>query len=779
MENTARGASILKEPKASSREKKKNRIPPGRNIAHKKRMTKQFDYSSFFNFYMDAIALGEVNGILIDVNPACCEMLGYSKDEIVSRRFSDFYVKEDLDAEPHHLNEASAGKYVRTERRLIRSDGSIIFVDILCRGLPNGRLLATLRDITAQKKAEEEVRNSEAQLESLFENSPSPIAFVHKRVLVRGNRMFLMMFGYAKDEIIGKSALVLIAPECQSQLLAAIAGREAGDKSPLHFTTKGRRKNGDVFDLEIDTTLCTIGGKEYSIVHHRDITDLKRAVATLHKRENRLRRVLDATPFPVAIVNVKKDRIFYWSRSALELFGHTADTLSQWYRIAYPDPDYQKRWIEQLESSYETIRQSPHAMNIGERRITCKDGSIRVCEIYIAFIGDNTIVTYNDITLRKQTEEALNKAQKLEALGVLAGGIAHDFNNLMGGVFGFIDLARGYSKDPVVSEFLGKAMSGIERARGLTQQLLTFSTGGAPIRKVGSLFPCIKESVQFALSGSNVTCTFDVPDTLLPCNFDENQIMQVVDNIVINALHAMPLGGAIELTARNVAIGEKGHPKLPKGDYAKISIKDHGIGIPEELLSRIFDPFFTTKTKGHGLGLATSYSIIHRHAGAIEVESEPGKGSTFHIYLPAATESVVNEAVPNAEKHRGSGVFIVMDDDEALREALGSMFKVLGYTAAFARNGKEALNVLAETAEARRPLAGIILDLTVPGGMGGKETIAEIRKIDPEIPAFVASGYADDPVMQNPADFGFTASIRKPFTMSELAGVLSIHVKKF
>jgi CheY-like chemotaxis protein len=248
---------------------------------------------------------------------------------------------------------------------------------------------------------------------------------------------------------------------------------------------------------------------------------------------------------------------------------------------------------------------------------------------------------------------------------------------------------------------------------------------------------------------------------------------------VINALHAMPLGGAIELTARNVAIGEKGHPKLPKGDYAKISIKDHGIGIPEELLSRIFDPFFTTKTKGHGLGLATSYSIIHRHAGAIEVESEPGKGSTFHIYLPAATESVVNEAVPNAEKHRGSGVFIVMDDDEALREALGSMFKVLGYTAAFARNGKEALNVLAETAEARRPLAGIILDLTVPGGMGGKETIAEIRKIDPEIPAFVASGYADDPVMQNPADFGFTASIRKPFTMSELAGVLSIHVKKF
>jgi PAS domain S-box-containing protein len=385
--------------------------------------------SNFFEYASDGMAITDMHGNMIDANPACCAMLGYSRDEIISKKLPEFYPPEDLAAAPIHFKEASEGRIVRIGRRLIRRDGALIDVEIHGRMMPDGRLFATVRDMSAQKRAEEELKNSEAQLTTLFDNSPSAIAFVHKLVYVRVNDMYLAMFGYSKDELIGKTVLDVVPPECHPQVLQLIAKRRGGDKSPLHFTTKGRRKNGETFDLEIDSTVCTVGEKQFSIAHHRDLT--------VHKR----------------------------------------------------------------------------------------------------------------------TEEALNKAQKLEALGVLAGGIAHDFNNLMGGVFGFIDLARGCSKEPLVSEFLGKAMTGIERARSLTQQLLTFSKGGAPIRKVGHLFPCIKDAVQFALSGSSVSCDIDVQDNLHPCNFDENQITQVVDNIVINALHAMPLGGTIELAARNVAIG--------------------------------------------------------------------------------------------------------------------------------------------------------------------------------------------------------------------------------
>jgi PAS domain S-box-containing protein len=252
----------------------------------------------------------------------------------------------------------------------------------------------------------------------------------------------------------------------------------------------------------------------------------------------------------------------------------------------------------------------------------------------------------HDITERKKTEEEhlkyeqqLQQNQKLESLGILAGGIAHDFNNLMGGIFGYIDIANENSNDSHVSSNLSKAMDTIERARALTRQLLTFAKGGSPILQTGTLSPFLRETVQFALSGSNVSCRYDIPKELLACIFDVHQIGQVIDNLIINAQQAMPSGGTIEVSARNIMLEEKAHPKLPKGNYVKVAVKDGGIGIPEEIISKIFDPFFTTKSKGHGLGLATCYSIMKKHGGCIDVESEPGRGSTFTVYLPASPEA--------------------------------------------------------------------------------------------------------------------------------------------
>jgi two-component system, cell cycle sensor histidine kinase and response regulator CckA len=612
---------------------------------------KMTEYSSLFQYALDGIILADVNGNIIEANPACGEMLGYSREEILQKKLSVFFIPEDLATTPLHFKEAMEGKTVRSQRRLLRRDGACILVDINGRMLPSGQLLAIFRDISAQKKTEQELRESESQLSNLFDNSPNAIALTYSACYVKVNSIFLEMFGYAREEVIGRSVLDMVSPESRETIRAMIGKRRYGDKNSLHLEIKGRRKNGSEFDLEIDTSVCVMGEKSYSIAHHRDISE------------------------------------------------------------------------------------------------------------------------------RKRTEEALNNTQKLEALGVLAGGIAHDFNNLMGGIFGYMDLARCSSKDPFVTEFLEKALGTLHRARALTQQLLTFAKGGAPMLKVGDLLPCVKEAVQFALSGSNVSCDFELPENPYECHFDKNQICQVIDNIVINAQHAMPAGGTLRVAAKNVTFGEAEHPTLPRGGYIRISIRDHGIGIPKELLSRIFDPFFTTKSKGHGLGLATCYSIVKRHGGAIDVESELGKGSVFHVYLPAVSGPGAREKVFAEIRHRGTGNIIVMDDEDVMLDTIGTMLKGFGYTPSFAKNGNEALELFTADTPTNRPVVGIILDLTVPGGMGGKETIIAIRKIDSKIPIFVASGYADDPVMQNPSGFGFTASICKPFTKSELAEMLSNYLK--
>jgi CheY-like chemotaxis protein len=246
--------------------------------------------------------------------------------------------------------------------------------------------------------------------------------------------------------------------------------------------------------------------------------------------------------------------------------------------------------------------------------------------------------------------------------------------------------------------------------------------------------------------------------------------------MVINAQHAMPTGGIIELVAENKEIQDGNHLKLTEGSYVKISIKDNGIGIPKEFVPLIFDPFFTTKPKGHGLGLATCYSIVNRHSGAIDVESEQGKGSTFHIYLPAVKENILNDVVSTVANHEGRGVFIVMDDEEVMRDIIGNILEMLGYTVKCTSNGHETLKLI-ENDNTNRLIIGLVLDLTIPGSMGGKETVSEIRKLNSNIPVFVTSGYADDPVMQNPSEYGFTASICKPFMKNEFVKMLSIFLK--
>jgi len=396
----------------------------------------------------------------------------------------------------------------------------------------------------------------------------------------------------------------------------------------------------------------------------------------------------------------------------------------------------------------------------------------------------NAVIQYMDVTAQKtaeyehqKLENQIQQNQKLESLGVLAGGIAHDFNNLMGGIFGYIDMANEESHEPGVTKYLSKALSTIDRARALTQQLLTFSKGGAPIRKTNSLSPFIEETAQFALSGSSIFVSFDISRDLWHCDFDKNQIAQVIDNIVINAKEAMSGGGTLIVTARNISLSGKEYQTLPGGDYVEVSFHDSGIGIPKEVVSRIFDPFYTTKTTGHGLGLATCHSIISKHGGHIEVESESGKGTVFHIFLPAVRDAKISETVESYALHEGQGTFLVMDDEEVMRDTIGNMLESFGYTVTLTKNGTEAIDIFKQETPTGRKISGMIFDLTIPGGMGGKETVLEIRKNDSLVPVFVASGYAKDPVVANPAEYGFTASICKPFTKHDLSELLNAYLK--
>ncbi|RPJ08970.1 MAG: response regulator, partial [Spirochaetaceae bacterium] len=387
------------------------------------------------------------------------------------------------------------------------------------------------------------------------------------------------------------------------------------------------------------------------------------------------------------------------------------------------------------------------------------------------------VLVFRDITEKNKLLEISQRNQKLESLGILAGGIAHDFNNLMGGIFGNIDLALHESKECKVTQFLSLAMNTIDRARGLTQQLLTFAKGGAPVQKPAYLFPLIQEIAQFTLSGSSVSCQYDIAPDLWPCSIDKDQIGQVVSNIIINAQQAMPSGGGIEITAANVSMGEKEHESLQKGEYVKVTIRDHGVGISKKILPHIFDPFFTTKMMGHGLGLSTCHSIINRHGGAIDVESKMDEGSTFCFYLPAASKPVVSKPVSDV-RHMGSGRIIIMDDEEIIRGTLRNMLESLGYSVICTNNGWEAVEFYAKETKSNRQIAAVFFDLTVRNGMDGKVAVKEIRKLNSKIPVFVASGYANDPVMKNPVEYGFSASIGKPFRMMELAEILEKHVKE-
>ncbi len=387
----------------------------------------------------------------------------------------------------------------------------------------------------------------------------------------------------------------------------------------------------------------------------------------------------------------------------------------------------------------------------------------------------------HDITEQKKMEKEKQKIQKLESISILAGGIAHDFNNFLSGIIGNISLAILESKDEKVVNILNEAKEATDMAKNLTKQLLTFSTGGALVKEETSISNIIKETAEFNLRGSNVKCFYSFPENIWKVQADKNQFGQVISNLIINADQAMPEGGLIKISLENTVVNEDSTLSLKKGEYVKLTIEDKGLGIAKKHLAKIFDPYFTTKQKGSGLGLATTYSIIEKHNGYITVDSKLGAGTTFYIYLPATTteeEDKVEETEEGQPPKKAEGRILLMDDEKIVRRALGRMLEKMGYQTELVADGEQALKKYKEAMNEGNSFYAVILDLTIPGGTGAKETIKKLLELDPEVKAIVSSGYPNDPVISNYRDHGFKSYVIKPFDEKELSAALTKLLKK-
>ncbi len=387
------------------------------------------------------------------------------------------------------------------------------------------------------------------------------------------------------------------------------------------------------------------------------------------------------------------------------------------------------------------------------------------------------VLAFQDVSVQRHLEQELLKAQKLESLGILAGGIAHDFNNILTIVLGNISLAQSYVEpESELADVLAALEKATVRAEQLTQRLLSFARGGAAVREPTAIGPLIKDSVGLGLSGSNVRGEIVIAEDLPPVEIDPGQIAQVINNLTINAVEAMREGGTLRVYAQAVTVQPEDGLSVAPGQYVRLDIADEGTGIPPECLPKIFDPFFTTKASGSGLGLAICYSVVQEHEGCITVQSQVGAGTTFSVYLPVSERPVPARTASKGQRFswQGAGKVLLMDDEPQIREVAGRMLRRLGYRVRFASEGAEAIVLYRQALKEDEPFDAVILDLTIPGGMGGIEVVQELHKLNPSVKAIACSGYATDPVIARFQEYGFRGAVAKPYQVEELGRALQV-----
>jgi PAS domain S-box-containing protein len=663
-----------------------------------------------------------------------------------------------------------------------QADGSQVTLDTTKIPLhaDDGRVVGVLgvyEDISRRMRTEQELKESEERLRVIFEASQAGIILVAPEGTISfANRRMAEMFGVSIDALLGTKYGSWLHPKdrFEGETMAArlVEGKISAVTVERHYL---RRDGSEFWGYLSGRRLENSDGSLRALVGSiADVTELKISQSALGREKERLAVTLRSIGDGVITVDTG-GRVVFLNRVAEVLCGYRQAEaaglpLDQVFRVVDERTGVPKQnAIARALGSGGVIEQSGHGL------LVSRDGSERIIVSKTAPIVDRdhripgAVLVFSDITERREIEEELFKARKLESLGILAGGIAHDFNNFLTGIIGNISLSRVNIPDGhPAATFLERARKGAEQSKDLTQQLLTFSKGGAPVKKLTSITQVLMDSAIFALRGSNVRCDFDIAPDLWCAEVDTGQLSQVISNLVINADQAMPEGGSIVIRAENVLPLEEGE----QGRRIRITFKDTGTGIGEEDLKRIYDPYFSTKATGNGLGLATVYAIIKNHDGETRVFSRLNHGTTFAITLPAqegtAMQQTQNAVQTELEPGLGGGKILLMDDEAAIREMASAALTMFGYQPFVARDGEEMLEMYWQAMQAGEPFDAVIMDLTVPGGMGGKDAVKKLLEMDPQASALASSGYSDDAVMANFPEYGFSGIVSKPYSLNDL-----------
>jgi PAS domain S-box-containing protein len=638
-------------------------------------------------------------------------------------------------------------------------------------------LSGTGQDITERKQAEEKISEKNTMLQTLIHAIPDQVFFKDSQgrfLLV--NKAMEETCGIGQEELAGMTDDELLPPDvadrCKRSDAEAIKRGRPVYSDERYTDKKGETRFLDVVKAPIYDNKGDLKGLA---VISRDITERKLAEEKMRQNEEFIRSILDTVDEGFIVIDrdyriLTANRAYCGqaARPCEEIIGrHCFEISHNSSRPCYEEGE--ECAVRQVFATgkphaalHKHIDHEGHVLYVETKGFPLKNAEGKVISV---------IETVNNITEKHLLEEERLKTQKLESIGVLAGGIAHDFNNLLQGIFGYISMAMMcYDQKEKSLAMLEQAEKALHLSVNLTTQLLTFSKGGNPVKKTIDLAPVVENAVKFALSGSRTGYRLEIDPALWQVNGDAGQLGQVIQNIVLNADQAMPLGGAVAITARNIAADDALLPPgLAPGSYVALTIEDNGVGIPEACLNKIFDPYFTTKKKGSGLGLATSYSIIRNHQGQILVTSTVGKGTRFALYFPALTARPAAEtagltahaAVPNSR-------ILVMDDEDLIRGLATELLGALGHDVEIAANGEAVLAAYTEAAAAGKPFDIVILDLTIRGGMGGAETLNRLREIDPQVRAVVSSGYSDDAAISEYRQQGFRAYLKKPYDVAEL-----------
>ena len=507
-----------------------------------------------------------------------------------------------------------------------------------------------------------------------------------------------------------------------------------------------------------------------------DITELKKTEEALKESKVRFEDLSEASL--ETVVFVENGIIIDANQRFCEMFGYNDNEVIGRNVIDFIVSEEARTVSKEMiaaqnRETYETMGlkkdETTFPIEVHPRELHLRGRNIRISVI-------------RDLTEQKHMEEEVLKSKNLQSIGTLAGGIAHDFNNLLMAIVGNISLAKmSAPQDGKITEFLNEAERIAFMGKNLTRQLLTFSHSGDPIRRVVFIGTVLRDVTDRILGGSPVRPRYLIPMDLFPVEIDEEQMKQVIRNMVMNAKEAMPSGGTIVISCENANITPQDKLPLIKENYVRISIRDEGVGIPEENISKIFDPYFTTKEmgpqKGVGLGLAICYSIVRKHNGYILVDSVSGKGTAFQIYLPATKKDIIDVCIEEKVIRHGKGRVLIMDDEEMILKIARELLQLMGYEVTTAQNGEETIGFYRQAIELRKPFDAVILDLAIPGGLGGKEVVRELLAIDPHVKAIISSGYLNDPVVRDYKRHGFLGMLTKPYEANELDDKLQNIIK--